>query len=139
MQRANGWIPQVYGYAVCLICVIIVLVSTHSIIDSAFDYANPMSSGMVGGYSGVPPYDVYRRGPGPVTVGSSAEPINGSSIPDTAARRMYKEEHKQEIAAARFRALRSLVSSIVFLLLATTMFLLHWRWIRRIGAEAAVS
>jgi len=134
MERASGWIAQVYGYAVCLICVIIILVSTHSIIDSAFDYANPTSSGMVGRYG--EPYAVY--GPGG-RIASSAVPMDGPSARDSASRAMFKSQRPAEIASARFRALRSLVSSIVFLMIATGMFLLHWRWIRRTTSNAAAA
>ena len=40
------------------------------------------------------------------------------------ARAQYDEEKAQQQKGARFRALRSLVSGVVFLVLATTMFLL---------------
>jgi hypothetical protein len=137
MERANGWIPQAYGYAVCLICVIIILVSTHSIIDSAFDYANPARSEMVMRYG--PGYGVYESRAEEVTVGSSSVPLSNPAASGTAARKMYTPNRQEEIENARFRALRSLVSSIVFLLIATGMFLLHWRWIRRTTSEAAAA
>jgi hypothetical protein len=137
VERASGWIAQVYGYAVCLICVIIILVSTHTIIDSAFDYANPTRSGMVMRYG--PEYDMGRapmRRAGAVAV---TVPTNDSGVPDTAERRTFRENRQMELDTARYTALRSLVSSIVFLLIATGMFLLPWRWIRRTTSEAAVT
>jgi hypothetical protein len=63
MDRINSRIAQVYGYAVCLICVLVILAATHEIIDSAFNYSNPVSSGAVYGRFGpMTSYDAYRMG-----------------------------------------------------------------------------
>ena len=138
MSRFNGWVAQVYGYAVCLICVVIILVSTKSVIDAAFDYSNPLAAGIeYGRFGTVSSYRVYRaemrppRGP------------DGRALPDTVndaeLRKAFLQERAEQIDSARYRALRSLVSSAIFLVLATALFLLHWRWVRRANAESAAS
>lgn len=145
MDRINSRIAQVYGYAVCLICVLVILAATHEIIDSAFNYSNPIGSGGVYGRFGpLTSYETYRmamrqqtmmmRGPDGRMV---ASPDSGLS--DAELRKEFESEREQQISAVRFRALRTLVSGIVFLALATVMFLLHWRWIRRTNAEPVVS
>jgi hypothetical protein len=62
-----------------------------------------------------------------------------SGLSDAELRKNFESEREQQISAAKFRALRTLVSGIVFLVLASVMFLLHWRWIRRTNAEPVVS
>jgi hypothetical protein len=140
MDRINSRIAQVYGYAVCLICVIVILVSTHSVIDAAFDYSNPAGAtgyGMAGPLSS---YELWRV---EFDARRSVRP-NGTSARDTSLterdiRKLYELERTERLNSARFRALRSLISNLVFLILATTMFLLHWRWVRRTNAEPVVS
>jgi hypothetical protein len=139
MDRINSRIAQIYGYAVCLICVIVILISTKTVIDAGFDYANPLSAGPVYGMFGpASSFDAYRvqarqqavRGPdGRISAGAD------TSLSEADLRRMFERERAEQAASAKYRALRSLVSGIVFLILATAMFILHWRWIRRTNAE----
>src|SRR2546423_9596909 len=42
MDRINSRIPQAYGYAVCFITVIMMLVSIKSVVDAAFDLSDPL-------------------------------------------------------------------------------------------------
>jgi hypothetical protein len=138
MDRINGRIAQVYGYAVCFICVVIILVSTHSVIDAAFDYSNPAGATEYGGAGSTSSYEVWRA-----EFAARHQP-RPSAAPDTSMtekdmRRLYEAERSERLNSARFRALRSLVSNIVFLALATAMFLLHWRWIRRANIEPVPS
>jgi hypothetical protein len=140
MDRINSRIATIYGYAVCLICVIVILVSTHSVIDAAFDYANPIGADVVYGRFGpMSTFESYRiraREAAPKSPDGSVSP--GAQLSDAQLRAQYDEEKAQQQSGARFRALRSLVSGIVFLVLATAMFLLHWRWIRRTNTEPPV-
>src|SRR5438045_2432519 len=135
MDRINSRIAQVYGYAVCLICVLVILAATRQIIDSAFNYSDPISSGAVYGRFGpLTSYESYRmamrqqtmmmRGPDGRAVTSP-----DSGLTDAELRKDFQSEREQQISAAKFRAMRGLVSGIVFLVLASVMFLLHWRWI----------
>lgn len=139
MDRINSRIAQVYGYAVCLICVVVILVSTRQVINSIFDYSNPIAAGgAYGRFGPVGSYEMYRMQARQTSVRTPDGRVMGSdtSVSDAELRKMFERERDEQIAAAKFRALKSLVSGIVFLVLATTMFLLHWRWIRRTNAEA---
>ncbi|MDQ6717067.1 MAG: hypothetical protein M3Z17_01835 [Gemmatimonadota bacterium] len=140
MDRINSRIATIYGYAVCLICVIVILVSTHSVIDAAFDYANPAGATSYGGAGALSSYEMWRV---EFDARRSARP-NGPAAPDTSLsekelHQLYQSQRTEQLDSARFRALRSLISNLVFLALATTMFLLHWRWIRRTNNEPSVS
>jgi hypothetical protein len=144
MDRINSRIAQVYGYAVCLICVLVILAATHAIIDSAFNYSNPIGSGGVYGRFGpLTSYETYRTGMRQQVMmmrGPDGRALSSpdSGLSDTELRKDFENEREQQISAVRFRALRSLASGIVFLVLASVMFLLHWRWIRRTNAEPVV-
>ena len=42
MDRMNGRIAQVYGYAVCFITVIVILISIKSVVDAVIDLSDPI-------------------------------------------------------------------------------------------------
>lgn len=140
MDRINSRIAQVYGYAVCLICVIVILISTHGVIDATFDYANPIGAGAADGRFGpLSSFEAYRLQSRQTMVRAPGGRVSAdSALSEADLRKLFETERDQQIGTARFRALRSLVSGIVFLILATTMFLLHWRWIRRTNTEPVV-
>ena len=50
MDRTNSRIAQVYGYAVCFITVIMILVSIKSVVDAMIDISDPIRA-EAGGYS----------------------------------------------------------------------------------------
>jgi hypothetical protein len=145
MDRINSRIAQIYGYAVCLICVVVILISTKQVIDAAFDYSRPLDSGAAYGRFGpLTSYEAYRIGTRQSAMmmrGPDGQRVTNpdSGLSDAELRKAFASERDQQLSAVSFRAVRSLVSGIVFLVLAGTMFLLHWRWIRRTNAEAPVS
>jgi hypothetical protein len=135
MDKVNGRIAQAYGYAVCLICVIVILVSAHSVIDAAFDYANPLGSAGIEGRTIASSYEVYRMQNRRVRHVGPAPDVATDTLSEADMRKAFEAEKSDAISSAKYRALRSLVSSIVFLVLASVFFLFHWRWIRRANAE----
>ena len=38
------WIPQLYGYTVCLIAVVTILISRNSMVNNVFEFAEPEMS-----------------------------------------------------------------------------------------------
>ena len=138
MDRMNSRIAQAYGYAVCLICVIVILTSAHSVIDAAFDYANPLAAGNANGSVVAPNYEVYRmrngraRPNGPVARADT-------TLSEAEMRKAFEAEKADTISTAKYRALRALVSNTIFLVLATVLFLVHWRWVRRTNGEPAAA
>lgn len=136
MDKVNSRIAQAYGYAVCLICVIVILVSAHSVIDAAFDYANPLGSASIAGRNIASSYEVYRMQNRRVRpAGQAPDVATDTTLSETEMRKAFEAEKSDAISSAKFRALRSLVSSTVFLVLASAFFLFHWRWIRRTNPD----
>ena len=42
MDRINSRISQVYGYAVCFITVVVMLIAIKQVVDAAFDLSDPI-------------------------------------------------------------------------------------------------
>jgi len=144
MDRLNRFVAQFYGYAVCLITVIVMLISIKGIIDAAFDLSDPLrAQGGAYGRSGRPltNFELYkmearregmreRSAAGPLRVASPGEADTVSS--DTDLRRMYDAEREAHIGNTKFQAKRSLFSGLLFIILAGALFFMHWRWLKGI-------
>jgi hypothetical protein len=139
MDRINSRISQVYGYAVCLITVIVMLIAIKQVVDAAFDLSDPIRADG-GGYGRmgrpITNFELYkmearRQGPtrnGPAPAGEKASPDSAAS--DAELKTMYDAEREAAIGNARFRAIRSLVGNLLLIVLAGILFGIHWRWLR---------
>jgi len=153
MDRVNSRIAQAYGYAVCFITVIVMLIALKQVVDAAFDLSDPIRADGGGyGRSGrtITNFDLYKSeakrqtavrtemtaqgGPGvrpdqPAQAGSSR--VGADTASDAELRRLYDAERETAIGNARFRATRSLVGNLLLILLAAVLFAIHWRWLRQ--------
>ena len=139
MERINSRIAQVYGYAVCFITVIVILISIKSVVDAMIDISDPIRAES-GGYGrmgrSLASFELYkldaRRDPrAPQPVGAAAAAAQASdTLSDAELRRLYDAERDQAIGNVRFRALRTLVGSGLLILVAVILFVVHWRWLR---------
>lgn len=136
MDRINSRIAHVYGYAVCLITVVVMLIAIKQVVDAAFDLSDPIRA--EGGRMGrsLTNFEVYKmeaRRQGPAR--DVAGPVAPKTSPDSATsdadlKRMYDAEREVAIGNARFRAIRSLVGNLLLIVLASILFGIHWRWLR---------
>jgi hypothetical protein len=134
----NSRIAQVYGYAVCFITVIVILISIKSVVDAVIDLTDPIAAESGGyGRSGrsLSSFELYkldtRRDPrAPV-----AEPVTPANAkPDTLSdvelRRLYDAEREQAIRNVKFRAMRTLIGSVLLMIVSLILFVVHWRMLR---------
>jgi hypothetical protein len=143
MDRINRFIAQVYGYAVCLITVIVMLISIKGTIDAGFDLSNPLrAEGGYGRFGGpLTSFELYKmqargqipseRYPGPDRPKAVAD-----SLSDAQLRQLFDAERDAQIGSAKFRATRNLVSGILFMVLAGVLFAIHWRWLKGVMSSA---
>jgi len=128
----------VYGYAVCFVAVVTFLFATKAIIDACFDLSAPLRADRYLSGMSLTSFEAYKRdrierrdrgAPGPaVTVTDTSR---ARTWTDEELRRMYDEERADHADNVRFRAMRSLVSNLLMVLIATALFVMHWRWLRR--------
>jgi hypothetical protein len=157
MDRTNSRIAQVYGYAVCFITVVTMLISIKQVVDSLIDLSDPIRADG-GGYGrmGRPltNFEVYKmavrrepdpRRPPPISVANGAPAMSGpppmpvvtDTLSDAELQRMYQTEREDAIGGTRFRATRSLVGNLFLIVLAAILFIVHWRWLKQRDAVAA--
>jgi hypothetical protein len=141
MDRVSNRIAQAYGYAVCFITVIMMLVSIKSVVDSAIDLSDPLRA--EGSRSGrtLTNFEVYRiearnQGVRPSAIAPGVAPVKGNAASDTTTtsdadlRRLYDAEREAAIGNARFRSIKNLIGSVFLIALAAVLFGIHWRWLK---------
>lgn len=139
---------QVYGYAVCLVCVIVGLISGKGIIDDAFDLSRPNFADW---QREVPTtFEEFRAEqrrqvtPSPARGGPLGPIVNGEGslsrpLTDDELRRIYESRRDDALARAKFRATRSIVGNLALFLASVLLFFGHWRWLRGVRDDAAVT
>lgn len=144
---SNNRIAQVYGYAVCLITIIVILISITGLVNSLFNYTDPIHSdrstfggNYVGGQYPVTSFNAYKRAyeerrpkqmtGGPMMGADRSAPVVSPALSDSALRVMYQDDRNDQIENVRSHALRGIVTSILMIVIAGALFMVHWRWLR---------
>ena len=107
-------IPQIYGYAVCLVAIITFVTVIRSFADNTFSYAKPASGYECGGYY-------------PMPMGVTADAKLDASY--------YEGSQKQCTQSVKDRALRGMVNDSLVALISLALFIVHWRWITKMPEE----
>jgi hypothetical protein len=134
VERSNK-IAQAYGYAVCFIAVVTLLISSKNIIDASFDLSAPLRADRYSGGINLTSFEAYkrdraeRRAPAPEGA-VPAQPV----LTDQQLRQMFEDDRVEQTENVRFRAMRSLVSNLLLVGIASLLFFTHWRWLRREAA-----
>lgn len=139
MDRINSRISQVYGYAVCFITVVVMLIAIKQVVDAAFDLSDPIRADG-GGYGRmgrpITNFELYkmearRQGPTRNDPAAAEVKVSADSVTsDAELKRLYDAEREAAIGNARFRAIRSLVGNLLLIVLAGVLFGIHWRWLK---------
>ena len=129
---------QLYGYTVCLITLVVSLVSISSMLDAAFDRANPLQSefGMSASLTSFEAYKAtYKINRPPWQRDADAGPDTTS---EATLRQQYDAVVADRVASTAYRTSKSLTTSGILLLISMGLFAFHWRWVRRLnGAQPA--
>jgi hypothetical protein len=151
----NNRAAQMYGYAVCFITVIVMLISIKAVVDSAFDLSDPIRSEGTR-FGGTTPaltsFELYKiqsrrspilsspdgsvmmmRGSGGPASATTTTPSKAAAdtVSDAELRRRYDAEREGVIGNVRFSATRSLVGNFLLIVLAAVLFVVHWRWLKK--------
>jgi len=136
MERTNR-IAQIYGYAVCLVAIITILISITQIVNAAFNLSSPLRAEGYGRGGPLTSYTAYRReqlqranAPERTRAGPLVRDSIGTPT-EAEIRQAFEDERLEQIGNVRFRAMRTLVTSTLLIIIASGLFFMHWRWLRR--------
>ena len=139
MERSDR-VPQLYGYSVCLIAIVVMLVNVSSLVNQSFTLSNPLAADRYGwGGAVLTSFEAYKatmnRMDGPAVATAAAS--NAPKPTDAELRAQFEALRADQIVRARLEARRDMTNSVLMLVLAAALFAWHWRWVRRERAAAA--
>ena len=136
VPSTNSRVPQLYGYSVCLITLVVALTSVSSLVERLFDIQDPLhSESRWGGFdASLSSFEAYkatyqraeRMMPSP-----DGRTTEVQALPDEALKTRYEALRADRLNEATFQARRQLTSSGLTLVLAMALFAGHWRWLKR--------
>lgn len=138
MTPTPNRLPQLYGYTVCLVAIVVALVSVSSIIGHMFRLREPLQATERWGSASLTSFEAYKAtyqadAREPFIADAGAKPPARDSLSDDQLRRRYEALRADRIASARFDAQRGLVTHGLMLLFAGVLFAVHWGWLKRQG------
>lgn len=145
MERPER-VPQLYGYTVCLVAIVVMLTSVSNIVKQSFAIADPITS--ENQFSWAEPsltsfeaYKATRNVTFPGASNDNREAAGRAELTDAELRTRYDALRADRERNVRHRSQRELASSVLLLVVAAALFWWHWRWMRgaQMRALAAVA
>lgn len=137
VDRPNR-IAEWYGYSVCLVAVVVLLMTLTSLVNSLFTLSSPLQGGEHDYGPALTSFEAYRatQHRAPELDPTEREALRRAPPTDAELRARYQALRADRIERNRYQAQRSLVSSALLALFAAALFLFHWRWLRRLPDPA---
>lgn len=137
MERPER-VPQLYGYTVCLVAILVMLTSASNMVKQSFAVADPLAS--EDNFSWAEPaltsfeaYKATRNVTFPGATNDNREAVQRPEPTEPELRARYEALRADRVRSVRHQAQRALTSSGLLFLVAVALFWWHWRWVR--GAE----
>ena len=116
---------QVYGYIVCIIAVITFLTSLAGLINSVIDSSDPLYTW--GNTNNLSSYENFKADLMKSTK-SDADFIQD----DATLKQMFEDAKDYKIRQVKHQTKKSMIVSSILIVLSIVLFLVHWRWMKRI-------
>jgi hypothetical protein len=135
MERPER-VPQLYGYTVCLVAIVVMLASVSTIVEQSFAISDPLTSTSSFGWAGEPSltsfeaYKATRDMTFPGMANDNREAAQRAEPTESELRTRYEALRTDRMRSVRRRSQRELASSGILFLIAAALFSWHWRWVR---------
>lgn len=121
-------IPQVYGYAVCIVAIITILISVADLITSVIDASDPLYAW--GDEQRLSSFENFK-----VDALKSGK-NEASYVPDDSTLRiMYEDAKNHKIRRVKHQTTKSIIVSSILIVISTTLFITHWIWMRKVDKQ----
>lgn len=119
---------QIYGYAICIVAVIVFLISVSTLVGTMFDLSDPLHArGFDYRQPTLASFETYK-----MEVLKSL-PKDQPAPDDQTVRTMYEAAKTDRIQSVRLAAHRSLTINGLLIVICITLFTTHWIWVRRLA------
>ena len=126
--------PHIYGYLVCLVAVITVLICASTLVYAILDLGDPIHAGYTApGAPSLASFDNYKMDI-LKSVSKESESAKTAYIPDDQTlRAMYEAAKNDKIQFIRHEANRTIVIDSILIVICIVLFVTHWRWMRKLS------
>lgn len=121
-------IPQVYGYAVCIVAIITILISVADLITSVIDASDPLYAW--GDDQRLSSFENFK-----VDALKSGKNEAAYVPDDSTLRIMYEDAKNHKIRRVKHQTTKSIIVSSILIVISTTLFIIHWIWMRKIDKQ----
>ncbi len=129
-------IQQLYGYLVCLIAIVTLLISVASFTNAVLDLSRPNNAGMYGPESEASSYAAYRLTQLERTTAVQEKTGRTDLIPtDSAMRADFDSQRATREVYERWSNKKSIITSALMIIVAFVLFMIHWRWLRTLTRQ----
>jgi hypothetical protein len=136
MEHRNR-IAQYYGYAVCLVCIITLLISTGSLIGAVFELSNPLHARTFSNerQPSLASFENYKMDVLRSPQDGRQPAAQGYSPNDETLRAMYEAAKDAKIQSVRLQAYRIITADGLLVGVCLVLFAIHWIWMRRLAKQ----
>ena len=130
--------PHIYGYLVCLVAVITVLICASTLVYAILDLGDPIHAGYTpAGTPSLASFENYKMDI-LKSVPKEGESAKAAYVPDDQTlRSMYEAAKNDKIQFIRHEANRTIVIDTILIAICIVLFVTHWRWMRKLSRAEA--
>ncbi len=144
-MEKNRIVPLIYGYAVCLVTIIVTFISLSMIVGSIINLQDPLRANAnrfsIGPTANLSSYEAYKIDV--LTGRNSLAPVSSDGKPSTPAytpsetelKTAYETAKADHIAAVKQDSTKSIANGLSLLIVAVLLFFTHWRWLTRFNEK----
>lgn len=122
-------IPMIYGYAVCLVAVITLLISVTSLVNAIIDLGDPMHAQWVDPKApSLASFENYK-----MDILKSGEKEQAYIPDEVTLLAMYNAAKDDRIQSAKHKTNQTIIVNSLLLIICIVLFFTHWRWMRRLS------
>lgn len=122
-------IPMIYGYAVCLVTVITVIISVAQFVNAVIDLGDPLyAEREFNKTPSLASFDNYK-----MDIYTTSDKETAFTPDDEALRAMFEAAKTDKINSVKHRANRTMVVNGLLIILCVAFFTFHWMWMRKLS------
>lgn len=119
---------RVYGYLVCLVTVITVIINIAGIVNSILDLQDPLHAGFYPGNApSLASYNNYK-----MDILRSEKTATNYTPDETTLKQMYESARADKIQNVQHDGYKSITVNGVLIVFCIILFIIHWTWMRRL-------
>jgi len=127
-------IAQIYAYTVCVVAIVTVLICVSTLVSAVLDLGDPLHAGWTpSGSPSLASFENYRADILKSAPKDAEAAKAGYVLDEKTLRAMYDAAKNDKIQNVRHESNRSITISTILIVICAVLFVLHWRWAKKLA------